>query len=74
MSDEQPPVPPRRINPFFRVLVVLFGISLLGLGRTLLDIGGVVGVLLGSLFLIVAVAVIVIAIGLVEWWAARRQR
>ncbi len=61
----------RRPNPILRVLTVGFGVFLVVLARALFG-AGPAGWVLGALVGLVGVAVVVIASGLVEWWAARR--
>jgi hypothetical protein len=53
---------------------VVIGVTMLGMGRGVQQVGGVVGVGLGGLIELVAVAIIAIAAGLVEWWVHRRRR
>ena len=72
MNDERP-LPRRTVNPFFRLIVAVFGLTFLGLGGALAKVGGVVGVGLGVVMILVGLAVIVIAVGLVEWWAGLRR-
>ena len=57
-----------------RFLVVVIGVTMFGLGRAVQQAGGVIGVGLGGLIELVAVAIIAIAAGLVEWWVRRRRR
>ena len=57
MNDERP-LPRRTVNPFFRLIVAVFGLTFLGLGVVMILVG---------------LAVIVIAVGLVEWWAGLRR-
>ena len=72
MSDDRP-VAPRRVNPFFRLIVAIFGLTFVGLGSALMKVGGVAGVGLGVVMILLGLAVIVIAVGLVEWWAGLRR-
>jgi hypothetical protein len=72
VSDD--PAPARRpVNPFFRLIVAVFGLTFLGLGSALVKVGGIVGVGLGVVMILLGLAVIVIAVGLVEWWAGLRR-
>ena len=72
MSDDRPGVP-RRVNPFLRLIVAVFGLSFVGLGSALVKVGGFVGIGLGVVMILLGLAVIVIAVGLVEWWAGLRR-
>ena len=70
-----PPERPARTPPgaMMRFLVVVFGVLLFGMGRAVASAGGVVGIGLGFVIQLVAVAIVVIAIGLVEWVQRRRR-
>ena len=72
MSDDRPGAP-RRVNPFFRLIVAVFGLTFVGLGSAMVKIGGIVGVGLGVVMIVLGLAIIVIAVGLVEWWAGLRR-
>ena len=82
-EEPQPEAPPptptssvrTRTPPgaMMRFLVVVFGVLLFGLGRAVASAGGVVGIGLGFVIQLVAVAIVVIAIGLVEWVQRRRR-
>jgi hypothetical protein len=72
VSDDRP-APPRRINPFFRLIVAVFGLTFVGTGSALVKEGGVAGVGLGVVMILLGLGVIVIAVGLVEWWAGLRR-
>jgi hypothetical protein len=72
VSDDQTGTP-RRVNPFLRLIVAVFGLSFVGLGSALVKAGGIVGVGLGVVMILLGLAVIVIAVGLVEWWAGLRR-
>ena len=74
-QPEAPPQTPPRTPPgaMMRFLVVVFGVLLFGLGRAIASAGGVVGVVLGFVIQLVGVAIVVIAIGLVEWVQRRRR-
>ena len=74
-DDPGPPERPVRAPPgaMMRFLVVIFGVLLFGMGRAVADAGGVVGVGLGFVIQLLAVAIVVIAIGLVEWVQRRRR-
>jgi hypothetical protein len=71
VNDE--PLPRRPVNPFLRLIVAVFGLTFLGLGSALVKVGGVVGIGLGVVMILLGLAVIVIAVGLVEWWAGLRR-
>ena len=71
MTDE--PIPRRPVNPFLRLIVAVFGLTFLGLGSALVKVGGFVGIGLGVVTILLGLAVIVIAVGLVEWWAGLRR-
>ena len=70
MSEEQAP---RRVNPFMRLIVAIFGLTFVGLGSALMKVGGVVGIGLGVVMALLGIAVIVISVGLLEWWAGLRH-
>jgi hypothetical protein len=72
VTDEQPQVR-RRVNPILRLIVAIFGLTFVGSGSALVKVGGVAGVGLGVAMILVGLAVIVIAVGLVEWWAGLRR-
>jgi len=72
VSDDQP-LPRRPVNPILRLIVAVFGLSFVGLGSALVKAGGVVGFGLGVVTILLGLAVIVIAVGLVEWWAGLRR-
>jgi predicted lipid-binding transport protein (Tim44 family) len=61
-------------GPMMRFLVVVFGVLLLGIGRAAFTVGGVLGWIVGIVMDLLAIAIIAIAVGLVEWWAKRRRR
>lgn len=61
----------RRPNPLLRLLVGAFGIGWVLTAGALFAAGGVVGVVLGLAFAVVGVAIVALAAGVVEWWAAR---
>ena len=56
-----------------RFLVVVFGVLLLGIGRAAFAVGGIVGAVIGVVMDLLGLTIIVIAVGLVEWWARRRR-
>ena len=68
------PLPHKRPGPMMRFLVIVFGVMLIGIGRAAFAVGGVFGVIVGVVMDVLAVVIIFIAIGLVEWWARRRDR
>ena len=70
-----PPERPVRTPPgaMMRFLVVIFGVLLFGMGRAVANAGGVFGQVLGFVIQLVAVAIVVIAVGLVEWVQRRRR-
>ena len=76
MEDGEPAAPaPTRTppGPMMRFLVVVFGVIFFGIGRAVQNVGGVLGLVLGVLMQLVGIAVVLIAIGAVEWVARRRR-
>ena len=73
MADEPPSQPARRrVNPLLRFLAGVWGLSLVGLGQASAAAGGVFGIGLAFVLDLVGVAIILIAVGVVEWWVRRR--
>ncbi len=70
MNGNQPPGEPtrRRVNPLLRFLAGVWGLSLVGLGQASAAAGGVFGLALALVLDLAGVAIILIAIGVVEWW------
>ena len=72
MADEPPSEPARRrVNPLLRFLAGVWGLSLVGLGQASAAAGGVFGIGLALVLDLAGVAIILIAVGVVEWWARR---
>lgn len=72
-DDAYEPTPRRGPGPMMRFLVVAFGVMLLGIGRAAFEVGGVFGVAIGIVMDVLAVVIIAIAIGVVEWFVKRRR-
>jgi len=72
-AQEEPGLPRRRPGFFSRLFVVAFAICLGAMATALLATATIVGVVLGLVTAAVAMAMILIAIGAAEWWAARRR-
>jgi uncharacterized iron-regulated membrane protein len=72
VADEPPTEPARRrVNPLLRFLAGVWGLSLVGLGQASAASGGVFGIGLALVLDLAGVAIILIAVGVVEWWARR---
>ena len=70
MADRPPDEPARRrVNPLLRFLAGVWGLSLVGLGQASAAAGGVFGIGLALILDLAGVAIILIAVGVVEWWA-----
>jgi hypothetical protein len=61
-------------GPMMRFIAAVSGVLMFGLGRAVQQSGGVVAIVIGVLIELVAVAVVVIAVGAVEWFVRRRAR
>jgi hypothetical protein len=73
MADDRPDEPSgpparRRVNPLFRFLAGVWGLAMVGLGQASAAAGGVFGIGLALVLDLVGVAIILIAVGVVEWW------
>lgn len=81
-DDELIPVPTvqelrraaNRPGPMMRFIVVIFGFLFVGMGVALIDAGGPIGWVLGVVTVALGLAVVAIAVGLVEFVVRRRQR
>ena len=75
MEDDAPPERVARTPPgaMMRFLVVVFGVLMFGTGRAVVGAGGILGAVLGTAIELVGLAIVVIAIGLVEWVLRRRR-
>lgn len=72
MADQLPdqlPPPRRRVNPLLRFFVGIWGLAMIGLGQASAAAGGVFGLALAFVLDLAGVAIILIAVGVVEWWA-----